>query len=532
MQIYNTSSSEKKLDCDNCHAAKWTGYKTSVGMNEFTLCPLPLFACSLLLNKQVDAGMCEWGLSIMIDVVLLTLAGDVTPTQYVEGLLNYNVPPNSCTVVQMLHTVPGHGRITSRINILSHHKLYREDTVFLYPSPMYRTYLKLQQKFTEFPNVTLSDTYDHVLLSYYHGTLLSMRQTFGGNGTNQNMSIYLQCTNEYHLVVEFPRAIVPIFVETRAVEFAYGSDVNVRMFATLNFEAGPMAPRASWVLGSQSWVSSTIYHINCQFNITYNTSHWAWKKEKQIIEACKVQGTKFYTNPRTAGYSFMLKPPSETSRDDGTSVVWTLLLSLQNISLLVEDESTPVVGEIHFKTYPTKQFCNKTKVDPIYRWNILFKFDQVPIKPNKTCVCFQSTTSIHRTLLKKDKTLALGYRIFQYTSLKFLMKPSFKLETSDKAPSAFISYNWKANKYSLSIHHTLIKTIKILNFTTEYSWSMAAYKCKRQGMLLPHMKDEKSTLELALFLLDNYVLQTYALFVGLLKKVGWCLFGCKYTEIK
>ena len=457
------------------------------------------------------------------------LAGDVTPNQYIDGLLNYNVTPNSCTVLQILHHVPAYGRITSRIKIHNHHKLYREDTVFLYPSPMYRTYLKLQQKF---PNVTLTDTYDHVLLSYYHGTLLSMRQRFCGNDIIQTMSMYPQHTKEYHLVVEYPRAIVPIFVKTRAVEFAYGSDVNVRTFATFNFEAGLTVPRKSWVLGSQSWVSSTIYHINCELNFSHDTSHWAWNKEKQITEACKTQGSQFYTNTGIPKNVFVLKPPSKTTMDDGTSKVWTLFTSFQNISSFFNNESIQEFGEIELKTHPTQQFCNKTKVDLIYVMYRLFKNEEVARKPSDTCVYFKSTTSLHWILLKQNKTLVLGYRIFQDTSLKFQIKPSLKQLISDMSPSTFISYNWKPNKYSWRIHHTLTKTIKIHNFSKEYSWSMAAYKCKRQGMLLPHMKNEKSTLELVLFLLDNYVLPTYALFVGLLMKVGWCLFGWKYTEIK
>ncbi len=394
---------------------------------------------------------------------------------------------------------------------------------------MYRTYLKLQQKF---PNVTLTDTYDHVLLSYYHGTLLSMRQRFCGNDIIQTMSMYPQHTKEYHLVVEYPRAIVPIFVKTRAVEFAYGSDVNVRTFATFNFEAGPTVPRISWVLGSQSWVSSTIYHVNCELNFSHDTSHWAWNKEKHITEACKTEGSQFYTNTGIPENVFVLKPPSKTTMDDGTSKVWTLFISFKNISSLLDNESTQEFGVIKLKTHPTKQFCNKTKVNPIYIMYRLFKDEKVARKPNDTCAYFKSTTSLHWILLKQKKTLVLGYRIFQDTSLKLQVSPLLKQLISDKLPSTFISYNWKPNKYSLRIYHTLLTTTKILNFSKEYSWSMAAYKCKRQGMLLPHMKDEKSTLELALFLLDNYVLPTYALFVGLLKKVGWYLFGWKYTEIK
>ena len=48
---------------------------------------------------------------------------------------------------------------------------------------------------------------------------------------------------------------------------------------------------------------------------------------------------------------------------------------------------------------------------------------------------------------------------------------------------------------------------------------MALEKCKQFNMTLPHLESAKSTREFVAYIMDQYTLPMYAIFVGLVKKV-------------
>ncbi len=441
--------------------------------------------------------------------------------------------PNSCVTLQFLHNIPGFGKITSRIEKISNYKLFREDFVFLYPSPMYRTYLKLQQKFNGSLNVTLSNTYDHLKLSYYQGQLLSISQAHGTKNSNQwPFQLSPIRTNKYHILVVYPRAIAPMSVNTRAVEFAYGLDVNIRAFATFDFESGPDISRPTWVSASQSWVSSTIYHINCHFDIKIaeSTSAWSGISVEQINELCNLTGSIPKAEVEVPVEYLVLKPPIASKTINQTSSLWTLSITFKNHRS--QEGSTPVFGHLEFTTSPTSRFCNKTFADMITEFCILKEApQQSPICPqhkhiilNETCVYLTTTTELDLKLLNRSMAFQLGYQVFQETSLKLFTDSSLKQLRPGRSSNEFLSYFWKRNKYNLKTRLKFHKNIKMLNFSRNvFSWSLAIQQCNKYGMTLPQLKDEKTTMELVFYLLDNNILPTYALYVGLMKKVRKCL---------
>ncbi len=439
------------------------------------------------------------------------------------------MPPNSCVTLQFFHIIPGFGKITSRIETIHNYKLFREDLVFLYPSPMYRSYLRLQQKFNGSLNVTLANTYDHLKLSYYQGQLLSISQTHGTkNSIQTDFSVSPKWTNKYHILVEYPRAITPISVNTRAVEFAYGLDVNIRAFATFDFKSGPHIGRPTWVSGSQSWVSSTIYHINCHLDIkiTENSSAWSEISEEQINELCSFNGVTPKAEVEVPKEYLVLKPPIEFKTINQTSSLWTLSITFKNHRS--QEGSTPVFGCLEFTTSPASRFCNKTLADKITACSIYKGAPMLPpfclqhkhIILDETCVYLTTTTVLDLKLLNRSIAFQLGYQVFQETSLKLFTNSSLKQLTPGRSSHEFLSYFWKRNKYNLKTRLRFHKNIKMLNFSRNvFSWSLAIQQCNKHGMTLPQLKDEKTTMELVFYLLDNNILPTYALYVGLMKKV-------------
>ena len=64
------------------------------------------------------------------------------------------------------------------------------------------------------------------------------------------------------------------------------------------------------------------------------------------------------------------------------------------------------------------------------------------------------------------------------------------------------------------------RRIKLLHFTgQEFSWEMAAAKCREYHMTLPRLRDKKSTEELVLSTQNDNLFPLYAFFVGLVTKV-------------
>ena len=81
-------------------------------------------------------------------------------------------------------------------------------------------------------------------------------------------------------------------------------------------------------------------------------------------------------------------------------------------------------------------------------------------------------------------------------------------------------YQWTHDQTSRGNNKYTNDFKQLLFYENKYSWAMAAAQCKEYGMILPHFQNEKSTREFVSFILNEYMLPTYALFIGLVKKVG------------
>ena len=158
----------------------------------------------------------------------------------IAGILKHNeyykVPPNGCMVVQFLHGVWSYHRFTSRTAAFTGYRLYRQDHVFLYPSTADRMYAKLTQISKRTRNAKLYNAYDHLILSYYHGRLVSNLTLHCVNCNEQKRKIKAKRQKNYHFKIKFPRASQSMYVVSDGVEYPQGLNIRKDFFSTFNFD--------------------------------------------------------------------------------------------------------------------------------------------------------------------------------------------------------------------------------------------------------------------------------------------------------
>ena len=366
------------------------------------------------------------------------------------------------------------------------HKIFHADEVFM-ASSIYDT-LYDTKHFVPRANFTTMITF-----GYYHGRLLS--QTCGNlpcDVTKDN--IRLEHTETCHIKVHYPPFRKPISIKTEAVEYPPGNDGEPRLFASIDI------PECSKIVGynDQSWVSSTFYHINCSkpaqdiggwsgLDVTL-ISHICLDETLNIIEENKVvhlpMSRKFHSK------KFILKPPYP---DHDYANLWKLEISFQNINC-----KSYSYGHLVYKSNPMQHFCYKSYED--------LSSGRLYQKSIPSCA-----------LLKTSTVLSTERKVFQYGFQKFQNASLIFYPSNTCTGFANILYKWDF------IHHNrhLIdseKSFKHINSNSMYSWKMAAELCKQLGMTLPHLQNQKSTMEFASYILAKNILPIYALFVGLVKK--------------
>ena len=209
--------------------------------------------------------------------------------------LDYKILSNDCVSIQILDTVliPV---FTDKIKPLQNHRLYREDDVFLHPRPKDIIHLNLVLR-----NLTGRVYNDGALiLNYYFGRFIMSPQHLCAG-----LNCYLQGTSDIseksHLTVEYPRPFQPMYFKTKTVQYPTGM---------ISFRRFPAFGDYLWMsTGKYSWLSSTIYHINCSkmFN---ETTGWSKSPINLINEICKpdqLEALKLV--PNEAVYNLSLSLP-------------------------------------------------------------------------------------------------------------------------------------------------------------------------------------------------------------------------------
>ena len=338
----------------------------------------------------------------------------------------YKVPPNGCMVVQLLHGVWSYNRFTTRTIALKGFRLYRQDKAFLYPSTADRMYAKLVQMSQRTRNAKLYNAYDHLIISYYHGRLVSNLMMHCVECDEQKRKIRTKRQKNYHLRIDFPRTSQSMYVVSDGVEYPQGYRSNISedfKDSTLNFDYQPGDPMDDpFIEDSHSWLSSTVYHINCS-KTPREISHWTRLDNDVIKEACRPENEKKLTG--VDAETIILQPPitSISVSSFAPSVLWTLTLCLKT-------EGVPEnfrLGHILFSTRPFQE-CDEDKIDKINS-----RTEYLSQHPGQfhslwttiKCAVLKTETILTTTSSHGSHIFEIGYRIFENTQLLF--QPSLKL---------------------------------------------------------------------------------------------------------
>ncbi len=209
--------------------------------------------------------------------------------------LNYDTKPNSCIVLQILHSV-WFGQFTSKIYALPNHRIYRKDKVFLYPTIEHVTRLKIMENGQAKSFENFSSYNDTVRLSYYYGRFLdNTSEVCAGEMTK---SISPNCKGK--LCQELMRNITVVFsldckiqilLSEATQPYYFAADLielpmdhlDANVFST--FDLRSFSETYAWTRGSASWLTSTIYHINCSQS-TWAIAAWSQLSHTVIDETC------------------------------------------------------------------------------------------------------------------------------------------------------------------------------------------------------------------------------------------------------
>ena len=326
----------------------------------------------------------------------------------------------------------------------------------------------------------------------------------------------------YHLQIDFPRTCQSMYVVSEGVEYPQGLNIRKEFFSTFNFDPQPVGPmddpfieERPWI-DSQSWLSSTVHNINCS-KPPKEIAHWTRLSNDVIKNVCrpenKVKSTGVGSEITT------LEPPIRSVSipsffTHDASVLWTLTLRFKTSDV---PENFPL-GRILFSTTPV-QMCDKGRID-----SRLHDLSKQPRRLHSnwstTCAVLKTETILITASSHGSSVFEIGYRIFENTHVLF--QPSLNLINFLKINNQSINlrYRWKFNQLRKNKGLYYRRKIKSLHFAAqEFSWEMAAEKCREYHMTLPRLRDEESAQELVLHVQNDYLPPMYAMFVGLVTKV-------------
>ena len=383
-------------------------------------------------------------------------------------------------------------------------------------------YSKLVETSKRTRSVKLYNAYDHLIISYYHGRLLSNLTLHCLGCQQQVMRPKTKRLKNYHLQIDFPRTSQSMYVVSEGVEYPQGLNIKKDFFSIFNFDPRPVGPmddpfieERPWI-DSQSWLSSTIYHINCSKS-PKEISHWTRLSNDVIKTVCRPE--REVKSARIGSEVTILEPPIRSVliasflRND-PSVFWTLTLCLRT----VETPENFTLGRIFFSTTPI-QMCDKDAIN--LKLHHLSKHPR-RLHSNWSTTCAILKTEVILTTISSQgaNTFEIGFRIFENTSVLF--QPSFNLINLLNANNQSLTtqYKWKLNQLKKNKGFYYRRKIKSLHFAErEFSWKMAAKKCREYRTTLPRLRDEKSTKDFVLHLQNDLLPPMYAMFVGLVTKV-------------
>ena len=407
-----------------------------------------------------------------------------------------------------MHDVLGHAKFKGSIFPLRNHRLYREENVFLYPS---FDYIKLTRLSKGIINLILPNRYNNLKMSYYHGKLLSKLTVHCVRCDKQRSEIEVKRNKYYNMEINFPTVSEAMLVTSKAIEYAQGLIFRYNVSASFDFHPEPYGRSVNpykedriWI-DSKSWVSSTIYHINCSKSVVEN-SNWSNLATSTISNICELKtkdnfssGSRNYLEPPKGLVRFLWSHFSVPS-------VRTLLLHIEKSNPFKGDQ----FGHIVFQTN-IDRLCDHRSIEEAKS-----RHQHSPHEGfNVSCAVLRSETVLHVKTEKGVNVFQLWYKFFEDSSLFF--RPKLFMNNGTRTNEEFIKlkYKWFRNNKIDNWQ----ENNRIYDPHTKFSWKMAAERCQQDNKILPYFQNRKSALEFAMRILNYVDYPTFATFAGLISKV-------------
>ena len=407
----------------------------------------------------------------------------------------YTIPGESCAVLQILSFMMHD--ITDRINPEVNHKLYRKDRMFIYPSNW--VHFRVKMKVREQQPFKFNNNRQKVKLSYYFGKYIrGPEQSCWGQYCHiQTKKAKPYFTSTAHGQVIYPHPVQPLHVTTETVSLPAGTNIDASAFRSFEVASFP------YISAERSWVVSSIYHINCLKSFQ-KISNWSRLSSNLLKRICE-RDTHLKIHLKPTPGQYYVRPPYTVVSVRNRSTLWTLSIGCMQCGLL---HNVTNIAKITHETDPKAEMCNSTK-EKSRHFLVTSLFDDFFVYS-----CISLKTTIVFSGQHAVKNLFVGLQMFENTKMTFTPEKVFL----DKGlENISIHYTWMSHK--TTDHQEYNKKYRLLTYSQEHSWMMAAEECKLRGMTLPHWENERKTSEFVKFALDGHVLPTLALFVGLISKV-------------
>ena len=357
-----------------------------------------------------------------------------------------------------------------------------------------------------------SHIHQQVELSYYHGKYIQgPEQSCSGHYCHlQGKKAKRYFTFAGHGLVIYPYPVQSLHVTTETVSLPAGTNIDASSFRSFDVASIP------YISAERSWVVSSIYHINCSrsFQKICNWSRLSSNLLKRICES----DTNLKIRLKPTPGQYYVRPPYTVVNVRNRSTLWTLSIVCMQCGLL---HNVASIAKMIHETDPKAQMCNSTK-EKSRHFLVTSLFDDFFVD---SCVTLKTT--IIFTTHHAAKNLSVGLQMFENTKMKFIPYNTFLNKSLQQGiENMRIHYTWMSHK--TADHQEYNKKYKLLIYSHQHSWIMAAEECKLRGMTLPHLGNERKTNEFVKFVLDGHILPTLALFAGLISKVNSfsVLVGC------
>ena len=265
---------------------------------------------------------------------------------------------------------------------------------------------------------------------------------------------------------------------------------------------------------SYPWLSSIIYHINCSKH-SIETSTWSGLHTNLTRKVCFEEQMNDFKNKtwkslvlRNSLSKYILKPPTNTSEHTN---LWKLEVSFNSESLRNFSKNFSSYGDLVVSSSLTK-IC----IQDEYKRAFYNYYEGIFRSNFQQCATIQTTVNFNTKLLT-TRTFEVGHQMLENVEIIYYPDVKIKLLSTETR----LMYNWipYENVKHNDNRFNKIK-YKLLNFIkSKFSWRMATSKCQEFGMTLPHLENERKTKEFVAYILNEYALPPYAMFVGLVTKV-------------